>query len=300
MQSIGITASLAAAFCWAVAIILFKKSGDTISPMALNLFKCLVTLLLLIPTLVFFGVEMFPRQPAQTWWLLAISGIIGISLADTFFFMALTRIGAGTTAVVDCLYLPFILLLSFVFLEETLGIRGLLGATLVISAIVIASVPIGNHRKGGTTAGKQLFTGILCGVLAISLLAISIVMIKVLLEKSDVLWVSFVRILFGTAGLLVGTLLTSGRKKIMAELLPSRTWRTALPAAVIGNYLAMLAWLVGMKYALVSVAAIVNQLSTIFIFLLSALFLKEAITVPRILATLLAVSGALLSAGATP
>ena len=300
VPSIGITASIAAAFFWAVAIILFKKSGDTISPIALNLYKCLVTLLLLIPTLMIFEIEMFPRQPGYTWFLFAVSGIMGITLADTFFFMALTRIGAGMTAVVDCLYLPSVLLLSFVFLDETLGLRGMFGAMLVITAIVIASFRFKNSRPVALPGRGQLFTGILFGVLAIFLIAGSIVMIKDLLGKTDVLWASFVRTLFGTAGLFIGTSLAKNRKKLIVELLPSRAWLTALPASVIGNYLAMLAWLVGMKYALVSVAAILNQLSTIFIFLLSALFLKEPVTVPRIIATLLAVSGALLVAGAAP
>jgi hypothetical protein len=35
MQIIGITCSTAAALFWSVAIILFKKSGDNFSPMAL-------------------------------------------------------------------------------------------------------------------------------------------------------------------------------------------------------------------------------------------------------------------------
>lgn len=300
VHSIGIAASLAAAFFWAVAVILFKKSGDTISPVVLNLFKCLVTLLLLIPTLIIFDVDMFPRQPWHTWLLFAVSGIMGIALADTFFFMALSRIGAGMTAVVDCLYLPFILLLSFVFLDETLGFSGMLGAILVLSAIVIASVRNRSSGNAGLPAGKQLFAGILFGVIAISLIAGSIVMIKGILAETDVLWASFVRILFGTAGLLIGTVMARNRSELLRELLPSRSWLTALPAAVIGNYLAMIAWLIGMKYALVSVAAILNQLSTIFIFLLSALFLKEPVTVRRMLATLLAVAGALLAAGVTP
>jgi len=300
VHSIGILASLAAAFFWAVAIILFKKSGDTISPLALNLFKCLLTLVLLVATLFFSGVPLFPTAPLNTWLLFAVSGIMGISLADTFLFMALTRIGAGMTAVVECLYLPLTLLLSFLFLNESLGMKGICGAALVIGAIFMASAPFGKHDQNRNgSALRPLLGGLFFGIVSMLLIAASIVMIKHQLEKTDVLWVSFVRVLFGTAGLLVAALLTGNRRSLFVQLIPSRAWLTALPGAFIGNYLAMLAWLAGMKYALVSVAAIVNQLSTIFIFLLGAVFLREPVTASRILATLMAVCGAVLASGVT-
>ncbi len=85
MQIIGITCSTAAAFFWAVAIILFKKSGDHFSPMALNLLKCTVTLILLIPTLLLCGIDLFPEKPAYDWIMFCVSGLLGIALADTLF-----------------------------------------------------------------------------------------------------------------------------------------------------------------------------------------------------------------------
>ena len=125
MQMIGILCSTGAAFFWAAAVIMFKKSGETFSPMALNLFKGVVTLLLLVPTLWFAGVPLFPIRPVHDWVLFCISGVLGITLADTFFFMALKRLGASLWAVVDCLYLPSIILLSALFLDESIGIKGI-------------------------------------------------------------------------------------------------------------------------------------------------------------------------------
>jgi drug/metabolite transporter (DMT)-like permease len=135
MQMIGILCSTGAAFFWAAAVIMFKKSGETFSPMALNLFKGVVTLVLLIPTLWIVGVPLFPVRPVNDWMLLGISGLLGITLADTFFFMALKRLGASRWAVVDCLYLPFIILISAFILNESIGLKGMIGALLVIAAI---------------------------------------------------------------------------------------------------------------------------------------------------------------------
>jgi len=88
------------------------------------------------------------------------------------------------------------------------------------------------------------------------------------------------------------------RRVILGVLLPSPAWKIVLPASIVGNYMAMLAWLAGFKYTLVSVAAILNQLSTIFTFILAAVFLKEPVTLPRMVAIVMAVSGALLAATA--
>jgi drug/metabolite transporter (DMT)-like permease len=294
MQLIGILCSTGAALFWATAVIMFKKSGESFSPMALNLFKGVVTLLLIVPTLWVAGVPLFPVRPAHDWFLFSISGILGITLADTFFFMALKRLGAGLWAVVDCLYLPLIILISALFLDESIGLKGMLGALLVISAI-----GAGSCSGPSVILSRQNFTlGILFGVLAVALIAGSIVMVKPLLDETHVLWASFARLLAGVAGLLVIALIHPQRGEILGALRPSPEWKTALPASIVGNYLAMLAWIAGFKYTLVSVAAILNQLSTIFTFILAAVFLKEPVTLPRLIAILLAVSGALLAASA--
>jgi drug/metabolite transporter (DMT)-like permease len=293
MQLIGMLSATCAALFWSSAVVMFKKSGDVLSPTALNLFKGVVTLLLLIPTLLISGTPLFPARPASEWLLFSVSGFLGITLADNFFFMALKRLGAGLWAVVDCLYLPFIILLSSVFLREEIGVKGMVGAGLVIAAIVAGSF----SKQSVKCSRKDLLLGLFWGALAVCLLAGSVIMVKPLLEQTSVLWASFARLLAGVGGLLVMAGFHRERKTILGVLKPSGVWKIALPASIVGNYLAMLAWLGGFKYTLVSVAAILNQLSTIFTFILAALFLKEPVTLPRLIAIVLAVCGALLAAG---
>jgi drug/metabolite transporter (DMT)-like permease len=272
---------------------MFKKSGEVLSPTALNLFKGVVTLVLLVPTLWFCGIALFPQRPLTDWLVFGASGFLGITLADNLFFMALKRLGAGLWAVVDCLYLPFIILLSAVFLDESIGLKGMVGAALVIAAIGAGSY----SRPSMARPHKNILIGLGTGMLAVCLLAGSIIMVKPLLTQTSVLWASFIRLLAGVTGLVAVSVIHPERRIIFGVLKPSQAWKMALPAAIVGNYLAMLAWLAGFKYTLVSVAAILNQLSTIFTFILAAVFLKEAVTLPRLIAIVLAVSGALLAAG---
>ena len=196
-------------------------------------------------------------------------------------------------AVVDCLYLPFVIVLSGVFLDESIGPRGLIGAALVVAAIAAGSF----SKTAASEPHRDTTAGLLLGSLAVSMLAGSIIMIKPLLAETSILWASFVRLLAGVGGLLVMAVIHPERRLILGVLIPSPSWKVALPASVIGNYVAMLAWLAGFKYTLVSIAAILNQLATIFTFILAALFLKEPVTPTRLIAILLAVCGALLAAG---
>ncbi|HSO20173.1 MAG TPA: DMT family transporter [Desulfosarcina sp.] len=293
MQIIGILCAAGAALFWSIAVVMFKKSGDLLSPTALNLFKGMVTLILLAPTLWIGGIAWFPERPVRDWVLFSLSGLLGITLADNLFFMALKRLGAGLWAVVDCLYLPLIILLSAVVLNESIGVKGMIGAGLVVAAIGAGSYSGSNYAA----RRSDMAAGLLLGALAVSMLAVSIIMVKPLLAQTGVLWASFVRLLAGVGGLLLVAACHPERRLIFGVLKPSPSWKLALPASVIGNYLAMLAWLAGFKYTLVPIAAILNQLATIFTFILAAVFLKEPVTPARLTAILLAVAGALLAAG---
>ena len=75
-------------------------------------------------------------------------------------------------------------------------------------------------------------------------------------------------------------------------LKPSSKWKFAIPASFLGTYLAMTMWVGGMKYIEVSKAALLNQLSTIFIFILAIIFLKEQLTKRRVAAIVTALTGA--------
>ncbi|WDP92061.1 MAG: DMT family transporter [Desulfobacter sp.] len=291
--------ALASALFWAVAVILFKKSGDGFSPLSLNIYKSLVAVVLVGLTMVILDLPFIPDVPPGHWVLLALSGFLGITLADLCFFTALNRLGAGMVAVVECLYLPSVLVFSFLILGERLGPAGILGGALVMSAILTATLGPMKTGPGKKTAStippRRMVSGILIGCMGMILLALGIVMIKGVLEDTNVFWATLVRVT--SAALTLGVLLFfhPARKRYLDELKFSKTWYTALPASVCGNYIALLFWVAGMKYTTASRAGILNQMSTIFIFILAAVWLKEPITRYRAASICLAVAGAWLT-----
>ncbi len=286
--------SLLAAFFWAAGVILFKISGKTFSPVSLNIFKSLIAFILVALTMVVLNIDFFPDRPTNNWLWLAASGVIGITLSDLFFFMALNRLGAGLTAIVECLYLPSVIFFSFLLLSETLSMNAVIGGILVLTAVMVGSFSPGSRKITEIRAAFPWF-GICIGCLSMVCVAIGIVIIKELLTETNVLWATLVRVTAGILSLSAIVVCHPKRKQYLRELRFSSSWGVAIPASIFGNYLAILCWMGGMKYTTASKAAILNQMSTIFIFVLAAIFLKEKITRNRFAAICLAVTGACLT-----
>ncbi len=106
MQYAGELFALGAASIWAVAVILLRRSGETTTPFSLNLFRVGVSSLLLVAVLIMSDQPLWPDRATADYFWLAVSGVMGVAVSDTFFQMCLNRVGAGINAIVDCLYAP--------------------------------------------------------------------------------------------------------------------------------------------------------------------------------------------------
>ena len=282
--------ALITAVVWAVAVILFKKSGESVHPIALNLFKNVLAAALVVPTLYLVGESLWRPVSAGDYLILLVSGILGIGIADTFFFMSLNILGAGLSAIVDCLYSPFVIALSVMFLGESLSLLQVLGVLMIISAVL------------GVTSGKwvvdiprhDLLRGTFWAVAALLLMAAGIVMAKPVLERSPLAWAMEWRLIGGILALLVVMLFRRDRRAIISTLMGTRHWGYVLGGSWFGAYAAMFLWLGGMKYTQASTASALNQTSNIFIFVLAALLLREPITLVRTVGIVLGVAGAYL------
>jgi drug/metabolite transporter (DMT)-like permease len=287
---IGEILAIATAILWAFAVILLKKSGESVHPIALNTFKNILAAFLFIPTLYLFHIQLFRQAPFNEYLLILLSGALGIGLADTLFLMSLNRLGAGLSAIVDCLYSPFIIILSILYLGESMTLVQVLGVLLIISAVLFVTSP----KASGHLTRKNLFFGIIYGAMAMAFTAVGIVMIKPLLDYSPILWVTEIRLFGGIVVLLAFLLLNPRRRIIMSSLFSIKSWKYTLSGSFIGTYLTMILWLGGMKFTQASIASALNQTSNIFIFVFAAVLLKEPINTQRVIAIIMGISGAFL------
>lgn len=287
---LGESLALLTALVWAFAVILFKKSGETVHPIGLNLFKNLLAISLILPTMWLFGEKLNPSVPRGEYLLLLFSGALGIGVADTLFFKSLNLLGAGLSAIVDCLYSPFIIGLCILWLGESLTAMQVVGVVLIVSAVLTAT----SKKGSGMISRSDLLRGVVYGVLAMAIMALGIVMIKPLLNYSSLLWVTEIRLFGGVFILLLIVLFHPLRQRIISSIVsaPGRVYTVS--GSFTGAYLAMILWLAGMKFTQASTASALNQTSNIFIFIFAAIFLREKINLLRVLGIGLAVSGVFL------
>jgi drug/metabolite transporter (DMT)-like permease len=290
-RSLGEVLALSSGLAWAVAVVLFRISGRRIHPVVLNLAKNVLALVFILPTLFVLGEPVAQAVPPRAFWLLIASGILGIAVSDTLFFHALNRLGASLTAIVDCFYSPFVIALSFLMLGERLEPIQLVGAALVVSAVLT----LAKEGKIEKLAPRDLLIGVIYGILAMFFVAFGIVMVKPVLGSVSVFWATLVRVAGGAAALGVYVPFMRNRRALLSPLRERRNWTALVPASFFGSYLSLILWMGGMKYAKASVASVLNQLNTIFIVIIAAVFLREKLTGWKLLAVVLALVGACLA-----
>ncbi|MFH1807823.1 MAG: DMT family transporter [Pseudomonadota bacterium] len=296
MSSVVLSGEFYAFTCaslWAVAIVLFRKSGETVPPLALNLFKNTIGLVLLVVTMLAVGTSFAPPDMSVLDWVTLLgSGLVGIAVADTMLFASLNRLGAGGSAVVDCLYSPLVILCAVVYLGEPLNPVLIASMALISGAIVVGTW--GPQAALPQTSRRARIEGIVLGAASMLLMAMGIVAAKPVLERADVWWATAVRLTGALPLLLVLGALPRHRAHVLRAFTPGRHWRVLMPSAVIGAYLAMVLWILGFKLTSAGVAGLLNQTSTITVLVLATLFLHEPLTWRKAVAIGMGFGGAVL------
>ncbi|MDG1071705.1 MAG: DMT family transporter [Akkermansiaceae bacterium] len=292
-MSIGDACAMGSAGFWAVSVILMRVSGLQIPPLPLTFFKNCVALACLALLLLGLGEDWLLDIEVSDHLRLVVSAVLGISLADTMIAAALNRLGASLQALADCAYAPSIALVGLVMFGEVLGPWELIGGALVISGVFVGAT-MTNEIK----VPRDLWTGVALAAGAHVIMAIGILMVRDVYREVSVVWVTGYRFLIASLVMMLWAALS--RRQTMAHLFLGfrrrDTWKTMIPMAILGAFMATLFWVGGFKYLPAGRAAIFNQLSTVFIIVLAYIFLKEKFTMRKAIGTGLALLGSVLVA----
>ncbi len=287
---LGELCALLAPLAWSLAVIFYKRA-DALPPISMNLFKNSVAIALLSATMVALGVRIPMDRPMADWARLIGSGVIGLALGDTLLFAGLARIGAARLAVVDTLYAPLVIALAWAFLGESVGPNFLVGAGAVLAGIALA-----NRRDPNTVPGPadpKLIAGVLLAMSAIGCTAVGVILAKPALVNGDLVEVTCTRLVAGTAAQLAFTAVRGSWSESFQAFTRRDLWRHMIPGSVIGTYLSLLLWLGGFKWGDASVAAVLNQMATVYMIVLARSMLGEELRPAQVAGGGLAAGGAL-------
>lgn len=283
-EIIGVMAALSSAASWALAAILFKMLGSQLPPVAMTLAKSIVGSILLGVVLLEVGFEAVDSDSLN---LLIASGVLGIALADTFFFAALRNLSAYVIVVFFMLGHVLTVFLAILILGESVEQFSGIGILLTIGGISIVLL----SQSWGEDSGSSNAIGLFYGTLSMLCMSGSTLIAKQALIATPTLQATLIRMLSGLAGIYIYSLFTRQPKgffKPFFNLKFSALFLLSVSIVTFGGF-----WLslVGVKYLDVAIANTLNSTEPLFALPLAVIFLKERVTFPVVLGSLIAICG---------
>ncbi|MCX7562853.1 DMT family transporter [Xanthomonadaceae bacterium XH05] len=302
---LGETLSLFSAMTWAIGVILYRQLVRGLPPLTLNFNKNLLVLLLMLPLPWLLHGTALPSLSQREVALTLASGFLGIAVADTLYFVALSRLGASRMGIIGNAYSPLVIVLSVFVLGERLGAWQIGGFVLVMAGVAVIAqrpqparvvvgepVPPPDPPPDAFAPASRLShpASIALGVVSIALMAVAIVMIKPVLEAQPLGWITLLRLTGALLGL-VAIAAVRGELRLLSARGRDVNWKLLVGAAFVGQFLSMVLWLGGYKYAPASVAAVLNETASIFIVLLAWWWLREPLGKQGLVGVGLTISG---------
>jgi len=282
--------ALSSALFRELAVIMFRRTAHALPAFELNLFKNLLGFALLIPTVAFVEGMQIPDYPLKDVGIALLSGYIGIAVSDTWYLKALHLMGASRTGIVASLLSPFVILLSVLFLGESLRGGQIAGFALVMAGILLVNWRL--HRRELDVEHVRL--GVLYGIGAVFLAAVGIVMVKEILETRPFIWTTQIRLAGGLAGMLIYMLLRGQTRQVLESFRKPLPWKLIIAASVLSTYIAMMMWLAGYKLIPASVASVLNESANAWIVLLAWLILGESLGLRKVVGLALTSAGVII------
>lgn len=285
-SAIGIAAALGSAASWALGAILFKRIGESMSPLAMTLVKSAVSVVFLGVALAFLG---FSSVTSHNLWLMIASGLVGIAVGDTLFFAALQHLGPQTLVVLMMVGQVFTALLALVFLGERPSAAAWGGIACVLVGVTIV---LWANLSGPRQPSRA--RGIVLGMLSVVCMSVSVIMAKEGLQTASAMQGTFVRMAAGAVGLALFGLFTRRLGAWAGSFREARLAGSFLVAVCVVTFGGFWLSLVAIKNLTVAVANTLISLEPVFVLPLAAIVLKEKITPLQIVGTLAAVAGVIV------
>ncbi|NJE48692.1 DMT family transporter [Thermococcus sp. 9N3] len=279
---LGVLLALASAFSWASSTILVRVGLRRLSPIGANIFRLYVasTLFLLIFALT--GNLSVFKLPTRLLILAFISAQFGFVIGDYFYFNALKRMGVSRTVPITSTYPLWAILWAILFLGRTVKPHVIIGAVLVVLAIIIVK------RAEEEEHADRL--GFIFAFIAPISWSVAITIMDYLTKSIPSLQLAGVRMVFAALG--VSVFLPRYGEEV--RRISRREALVLVGAAVLGLILGQYLFVYSVSLVGSPIAAPVSAINPIIASLLAVLLLKEKPNARIFEGLILAVLGVIL------
>jgi drug/metabolite transporter (DMT)-like permease len=226
-QGVGTAAlaALAAAFCWTLASLLWRRLPTSLSPARLNLLKNLLAFVLQVPLVA----GEIGGLPGSALLPLVLSGVVGIALGDTLFFAALRRLGTRRTLTLDAGGPAVTAVAGLALLQEVPGPAQWLGILLISLAVVLVA------RQRPPDQGAADGLGVLLALAALLCGSAGALLARAALRAGEVTPLEAATVRLGAAALVMLPLLPGMPRPGRRPLPARRRWPRLLLATLLGT-----------------------------------------------------------------
>lgn len=286
----GEAVSLAAAFAWSASVMLYRRYGGHLSATWITFYKGLIATL-------FFGlgiavtdgwIEVSPVAIG----MLTVSGIVGIIIGDSAFFMALPKIGGALTSAIQCIAPPLTAIGALFFLDQDLSIQQTVG--LIVTSVGVAAMVWFERRSTFVSIEPKSFgVGVLFAIIAAVCQAGGVLLSRRSLEGLPSMQGAALRMWFPVAALGIyeawragGSPLSFLRATLKVQHLPQISL-----AAFLGTFLGLIFMVYGTTHAPVGIALALTSTYPLWIVLLDVMVFGHKMRKSSVASLIVAVLG---------
>jgi drug/metabolite transporter (DMT)-like permease len=289
MSYLGELSALLTAFLWAGSSIAFASATARLGSFNINITRLLlaaVYLLILIPVAGFdIGISL--KQGVY----LCISGVIGLSVGDTFLFKSYELIGARVTMLMMSLAPAIAALLSYYFLHENISVTGIIGITITIAGIVLVVL---DREVNSFHKKRMISVGIIYAFIAAAGQGAGLVLAKMAFQEGSIngFVATGFRIIASLILILPFAILTNRYKNPIKIFQSNHTalWQT-IAGSFLGPFFGITFSLIAIANTSVGIASTIMAMVPILMLPLVKILYKEKLTVKAIVGAFIAVGG---------
>ncbi len=286
---LGPAAAAGTAVLWTFSALAWTSAGRQIGALAVSFLRLVLATGLLCGHLrLVHGYWLPVDTPAQTWFALGTSGLLGFFLSDLCLVKAFLLIGTRRSLLIQSLVPPMTAVCSWVYLGEAMVPRQWLGMAVTLAGVAWVL----RERAEEVACPPQAWrSGLALALLAAVAQSVGFVLTKEGLGDSDVMAATFIRIAGGIAGYVV-LVTVLGRWKAMSQaVLQVRPMAIVAAGSVIGPFVGVALSLVALRHCPAGVATTIFNTTPVLILPFAVFLYRERLTVRAVAGAVVAVCG---------
>ena len=277
------------AVSWSGSSFAFAEAAERTGSVQLNVNRIIIAAILLFFTVILFNfnynISFYQLE------FLAISGVVGIVLGDTFLFSAFKKIGARISMLMMSLVPVISAVLAFFFLDEILSLKVMIGIFITLSGIALV---VFASDKSSNAKYKITKIGLFFGFLGAVGQATGLILAKEAFNSGELneFVATFVRIFASAIVILPFTILIKKYKNpIKLYKKDPKALLFTFIGTVFGPFLGITLSLLAIKYTKVGIATTLMSTVPILMLPMAKYIHKEKFNWKIILGTFIAVGG---------